>query len=241
VTDLVVFQDKFLVSGGFDKHIIIWDLLHMEMKFKILAHTGYINEIKISNNGLVFSCSQDASIKVWSLDQGTSIQSLNGHLEAVTSINLNSNSHKLVSGSIDKTVRVWSLSTQDPTIKFEGHEKPIIFVGFTQNDKFAVSGSSDCIKCWDIENKNLYANFFYTRIEFRKGIVADDYVVAGASDYSIKSWGLEGKEERKYNGHLEYVSCLKVIGGFAVTGGNDGSVRVGTLRKKNRWLVWLDM
>lgn len=234
VTDLIVFQDKFLVSGGFDKHIIIWDLLYMEMKFKILAHTGYINEIKISDNGLIFSCSQDGSIKVWDLAQGIPIQSLNGHLEAVTSINLNANSQKLVSGSIDKTVRVWSLSTQASTLKFEGHEKPIIFVGFSKNDKFAVSGSSDCIKCWDIENKNLYANFFYSRIEFRKGIVADDHVIAGASDYSIKCWNLENKEERKYNGHLEYVSCLKVVGGFVITGGNDGSVRVWNIAQKKQ-------
>lgn len=234
VTELTVFQDKFLISGGFDKHIIIWDLLYMEMKFRIPAHSGYINEIKISVNGFIFSCSQDSSIKIWDLAQGNLIDILCGHLEAVTCININLNSNKLVSGSADKTVRVWCLDTLNSSVKFEGHEKTVSFVGFSKGDKFVVSGSSDCVKCWDLENQNLHANFYHSRIEFRKGFVAEDWTVAGASDFSIRFWDIDKKEEKKYCGHLEYVSCLKVFGEFMVTGGNDGSVRFWKIAEKKQ-------
>ena len=56
----------------------------------------------------IVSGSYDDTIKVWSLELGTCLNTLVGHADAVTCLQFNY--HRIISGSLDCTLRFWDMN-----------------------------------------------------------------------------------------------------------------------------------
>lgn len=83
-----------------------FDLKHLE---RIDGHTDTIKDIKVSDSGLIATCSLDCNIKIWELNPKlTLLQTLNGHTDWVNEICWEDD--VLHSASSDKTIRVWKHS-----------------------------------------------------------------------------------------------------------------------------------
>ncbi|MBA0793864.1 hypothetical protein Gohar_018245, partial [Gossypium harknessii] len=55
------------------------------------------------------SASFDSTVKLWDVEQGKLLYSLNGHRDPVYSVAFSPNGEYLASGSLDKSMHVWSL------------------------------------------------------------------------------------------------------------------------------------
>lgn len=148
---------EFLLTGSQDKTIKRWDTAKLKYSpkasephrgakalFTRVAHEKDINAIDSSPNAPLFaSASQDRTIKIWSLEDGSVTGILRGHKRGVWSIqfspaatpplNLPEGGSSgarglLVSGSGDRTVKVWSLSTYTCLQTFEGHSNSVLKV-----------------------------------------------------------------------------------------------------------------
>ncbi len=72
------------------------------------GHTSTIRCLKvIDGRPIAVSGSRDASLKVWDIEKGVLVHSLQGHLHSVRCIEIAGN--QLVSGSYDCTCRVSNL------------------------------------------------------------------------------------------------------------------------------------
>ena len=147
----------FLLTGSQDKTIKRWDLTklkydssatesHSGVKalFTRVAHDKDINALDVSPISPLFaSASQDRTIKVWSLEDGSVAGILRGHKRGVWSIRFSpagtpaislpdggssGSRGLLISGSGDRTVKVWSLSTYTCLQTFEGHSNSVLKV-----------------------------------------------------------------------------------------------------------------
>ncbi|ETN38480.1 uncharacterized protein HMPREF1541_06515 [Cyphellophora europaea CBS 101466] len=146
----------FLITGSQDKTIKRWDTSKLKVNnddavqsgvraiYTRVAHEKDINAIDVSPIGPLFaSASQDRTIKIWSLEDGSVTGILRGHKRGVWSIKFSpagtppialaeggasSSRGLLVSGSGDKTVKVWSLSTYTCLLTFEGHSNSVLKV-----------------------------------------------------------------------------------------------------------------
>lgn len=146
----------FLITGSQDKTIKRWDTSKLKVQndasvqtgaraiYTRVAHEKDINAIDTSSTAPVFaSASQDRTIKIWSLEDGSVSGILRGHKRGVWSVKFSpagtppialaeggssSNRGLLVSGSGDKTVKVWSLSTYTCLLTFEGHSNSVLKV-----------------------------------------------------------------------------------------------------------------
>ena len=75
------------------------------------AHDKDINSIVIAPNDKIFAtASQDKTVKVWSVVDGTLIGTCNGHKRGVWSVQFSSVDQCLLTSSGDKTIKIWSLS-----------------------------------------------------------------------------------------------------------------------------------
>lgn len=103
---LVLTKDGRCISGGKDGFLRIWgnDDWHMEHAFP--AHRGVIYSMEVMGNFLV-TASRDKSIKIWSIDDYSPLQKLNGHRQSVNVI-LQQNEHSFVSVSDDGSLILWS-------------------------------------------------------------------------------------------------------------------------------------
>jgi guanine nucleotide-binding protein subunit beta-2-like 1 protein len=149
VTSLVCGEDEkgapLLISGSRDKSIIKWQL-HLddpkEVPIKVEKEEGEEGQ-------------DNESKKI----VGKPLRSLHGHNHFVSSLALNSDSTKLISGSWDKTIRLWDVPSSKSEKIFKGHTKDVLCVGFSQDERLIFSGGMDnTLKYWNTKGESKYDN-----------------------------------------------------------------------------------
>ena len=77
----------------------------------IKGHSGWVKSVvAMSPDGqTIVSGSGDNTIKVWNLDTGELLHTLEGHSDSVNSVAISPNGRTIVSGSEDETVKVWQV------------------------------------------------------------------------------------------------------------------------------------
>lgn len=89
---------------------------------RLVGHSGPVYSCKFSpDNQLLFSSSQDSTIRMWSLCTFSSVVVYKGHNGPVWDIDVGPSGHYFVSGSADRTARLWSTQGLQPLRLFVGH------------------------------------------------------------------------------------------------------------------------
>ena len=124
------------------------------------------------------------TIKLWEVDTGRELLTLNGHSGWVTSVAFSVDGKMLASGSDDKTIKLWEVATGRELRTLSVHFHSVESVVFSSDGKFLVSGSSDgTIKLWRADGSELMANLI--------GIGQQDWLVVtpdGLFDGSPSAW-----------------------------------------------------
>ncbi|KAL3994064.1 hypothetical protein ACH3XW_20195 [Acanthocheilonema viteae] len=80
---------RHLASAAKDGEIKIWDTVKCEMVRCLTGHTASVTCIKWGGQGLIYSGSQDRTIKVWRAEDGILCRTLAGHAHWVNTLALN--------------------------------------------------------------------------------------------------------------------------------------------------------
>ncbi|HZI86182.1 MAG TPA: caspase family protein [Pyrinomonadaceae bacterium] len=123
-------DNRWLVSGGKDNVIKIWDLATGNVLRTFYAHTSNVNAVAVSPNGKLFaSGSGDVNDKrdLWTFTQGG-----------------------VVGGAVDNTVRIWDIQTGQQLRVLRGHGLPVGAVAFSNDGQSLTSVSGDAVKVWDV-------------------------------------------------------------------------------------------
>ena len=194
VNTIAVSQNgKFLVSGGGDKTIKIWDLNSKKLLNTIEAkneqnkqgHGGSIYSIAISeDNRKIISGSGDKTIKVWELETGKLISTL---VDQRTSRQLTR-----------KAIKRRAKSNKDTKVKpFQvSHEASVDSLAISSknsnNQKFIISGASDnLIKIWELETGKLKRTLKGHKSSVRDLELVGNILISADNNYeTVKVWDL---------------------------------------------------
>ena len=111
------------------------------------GHTDTVWALAVGLDGRVYSGSADRTIKVWSSNSGTPLQTLRGHTDKVRAIAVGPDG-SIYSGSNDCTVRVWSGASGAHLRTLEGHTAWVSALAVGMDGK-VYSGSGDrTIRVW---------------------------------------------------------------------------------------------
>uniref|UniRef100_A0A8R1XSW6 WD_REPEATS_REGION domain-containing protein n=1 Tax=Onchocerca volvulus TaxID=6282 RepID=A0A8R1XSW6_ONCVO len=80
---------RFLASAAKDGEIRIWDTVKCEMIRCLTGHTASVTCVKWGGQGLIYTGSQDRTIKVWRAEDGILCRTLAGHAHWVNTLALN--------------------------------------------------------------------------------------------------------------------------------------------------------
>ena len=107
--------DDLLASSGylFDATVRIWNLTSYEEKFVLEGHMNNVFGLKLLDTDILASASEDNTIKLWNITNGSLIRTLSNHTEAIYwSLDFfDEESKLLLSGSVDRTIKFWKFTT----------------------------------------------------------------------------------------------------------------------------------
>ena len=99
------------------------------------------------------SGSEGITVKVWSVESGECVTTLEGHSDWVTSVSFSLDGQWIASGSCDNTVKVWSVESGECVTTLEGHSRGVNSVSFSPDGQWIASGSWDeTVKVWSVES-----------------------------------------------------------------------------------------
>ncbi|XP_045592676.1 WD repeat-containing protein 86-like isoform X2 [Procambarus clarkii] len=247
----IICAGDFLFSTSYDKTAKVWFLAadsncsqeeacirtfegHSKAVYPILfipgQDTGGLNEegLNINPADLVITGSTDATARSWSLDLGVCIKTFSKHTGPISCMDTGSQGKLLYTGSNDSTIRVWDISSGRCLKVLTEHKDSVTCLKVV--NRLLYSGSQDSkVKCWVREVGDCTRTYKTNRnqgsvtcIKLHRGILFAGYTDNAARAFDAKS----GTLKRIFQGHIDTVNCLAVLGTKLYTAGSDGAIMV---------------
>lgn len=118
----------------------------------LVAHSGPVYGVSFSPcKSYLLSCSEDGTVRLWSLLTWTNVCVYRGHCNPVWDVKFAPHGYYFATCSIDRTARIWATEHHHPLRIFVGHEDDIDLVEFHPSSNILATGSIDkTIMLWDI-------------------------------------------------------------------------------------------
>ncbi|KAK7403473.1 E3 ubiquitin ligase complex SCF subunit scon-2 [Neonectria punicea] len=236
----VHFDGCTLASGSIDKTVKIFSF-DTKQTFCLRGHTDWVNHVRIdSPSRVVFSASDDLSVKLWDLDSKQCIKTFLGHVGQVQQVLLmpaDFEPDEVPSPHTDNsdTLSVSSGRSASPVAPEQTVDNRAAYgSGFTSDPsrplppRYMLTGGLDnTVRLWDTATGKCIRSMF-GHVEGIWGLVGDTLrVVTGANDSMTKIWEpRSGKCERSFTGHAGPVTCVGLSDSRMASGSEDGEVRL---------------
>ncbi|KAL7293834.1 hypothetical protein TKK_0012892 [Trichogramma kaykai] len=223
-------QCRKLVSASKDGDLRIWDVVMSKTLLILSSHTQSVTCVRWGGRGLIYSSSQDRTIKVWRAEDGVLCRTLQKHAHWVNSLALN----------VDYVLRVGSFrikknKNEDDNFNPKSYAKE-------QYEKVGeeklVSASDDyTLIMWKPEHsKEPIAQLVgHQQLVNDVKFSPNGKIIASASfDKSIKVWcGETGKYIASLRGHVQRVYSIawSADSRLLVSGSADSTLKVWDMRK----------
>lgn len=235
----VHFDGRTLVSGSIDKSVKVFNF-DTKQSLVLRGHTDWVNHVRLDPpSRVVFSASDDLSVKLWDLDSKRCIKTFLGHVGQVQQVLLMPADFEPDEvPSIDNTDAV-SVSSGRSTTPVPPAEQPVD-IRAAYGPEFAsdlsrplpprymlTGGLDNTVRLWDTATGKCVRSMF-GHVEGIWGLVGDTLrVVTGANDSMTKIWEpRSGKCERSFTGHAGPVTCVGLSDCRMASGSEDGEVRI---------------
>jgi len=157
-----------------------------------LGHHNPVNTIAFSpNSKLMATGAMDNTVKIWDVESGLLIHSLEGHTHSVQSVAFSNDGDFVISGSLDKTVKLWHVLTGKLIQSIDAHTTGVTSVAWHPNGKLFVStGMDKIVKFWAAETGTEIENDLDIKDIANDVKFSPDgrYLACAVSDGSVKVW-----------------------------------------------------
>ncbi|KAH9001753.1 WD40 repeat-like protein [Lactarius akahatsu] len=244
------FDSTVLASGSVDTTVKVWNFRTGEC-FTLRGHRDWVNAVllwdvssdttppppppdvssqHITPGKMLFSASDDCTVRLWDLSLRTCVRQFSGHMGQVQCLKLFSLNLGHGAGDVtpdrpsDDSTRLAEATASSLTVT--GAQTPPREV--KQPQLFLVSGSLDnTVKLWDIDTGKVTRTLF-GHIEGVWAVACNKMrLVSGSHDRTIKIWSRDdGRCVSTLVGHTGAVTCLALGEDKIISGSDDGDVRI---------------
>ena len=226
---------KFIVSGGKDRIIRVWDGRTYEFLDAFKGHRDTITSVKFMPfSHVLVSISADRSVKTWNCDDMVFLDTYFGHQSHILDLDTLPGERALTC-SRDCTARIWK-TQEDSQIVFSGHIQSIDCVRAVAYDTFVTGGQDGSLSLWKISKKkpfkkyqNAHGGEWITALAVLKGT---DLVASGSSDGWVRFYKVgEAIQEVNKVCVKGYVNALEFTA--------NGEKLVAGISANHKWGRWM--
>lgn len=229
VDDFLKSLDTIPIDITEDSNILLWDKAGKKIK-SFVGHRGFVNSIGFCKDTDRIISTDEQSIKLWEIDNGKEIKSLDTGLKGPGSPTAFTSDCTNAITASNKTIKLWDLITSKQSGQIEDNGGLISAIAISESGNLIVSGHSDgAIKIWDVKTGKIIDSFHGGTQAITAITISTDesYITAGSYDGLVKIWGVkDGMEVSKCKGH-EY-NVLSVTfskdGMFVLSAGGDKTI-----------------
>ena len=202
---------QYLAAGDTKGNIIMRRVTDGQPICTFEGHSAWVVSLDFSPDGKTLASSScDCTAKLWNVDTGQCLHSLEEHQE-VWSVAFSPDGQTLASGCDDNIVRLWNINTGKCIKCFQGHQGEVLSVVFSLDGTKLISGSHDkTIGLWDIKTGQCLKIFLGHQDGVRSISLHPDgrLLASGSSDRTIKLWNINtGECINTFQGHDNVVLC----------------------------------
>jgi WD40 repeat protein len=199
----------------------------------LVGHSDVVTAVAVLTDGRrALSGSADDTLRLWDLDTGESLRTMEGHTNSITAVAVLDDGRRALSASVDKTLRLWDLDTGETLRTIEGLTDWVNAVAVLADGRRALSGSFDnTLRLWDLDTgKTLRTLKGHTGTVTAVAALADGKRgLSGSTDGTLRLWDLTtGETLRIFTGHTGPIEAVAVLadGRRVLSGSDDGTLRL---------------
>lgn len=171
----VAASERFVVSGGEDGTVRVWDLPGGHCLHVLTGHAHDVAAVAVNGTGLVaLSGDAEGTVRVWDLETGLILHELLGHAGRVTAVAVAVDGRRALSGGVDGTVRMWDLRSGVRLHVLHGHEGAVSAVALGVHGRSY--GVDKLVRVWDTETGRC--------VRTLRGLDIGDHVALGGDGLS---------------------------------------------------------
>eukprot|EP01095_Lingulamoeba_sp_RSL-Kostka_P005566 TRINITY_DN1694_c0_g1_i2.p1 TRINITY_DN1694_c0_g1~~TRINITY_DN1694_c0_g1_i2.p1 ORF type:complete len:485 (-),score=165.86 TRINITY_DN1694_c0_g1_i2:165-1619(-) len=189
-------QESHVITGGVDSKVVIYNRETKKKLYTLSGHNKSVLDVKFHpKNDIVFSCSQDNTVRVWNKNDNEFNCShvLTNHTSSVTTIDLHPLNDYLISAGNDKK---WGFHDINTGITLADVTHNEVTKGYStamiHPDGVIFGTGSNDIRIWDIKNTTSVAHLQSPHSGVVSGLCFSEngyYLVSGGSK-EVKLWDL---------------------------------------------------
>ncbi|KAH8804550.1 WD40-repeat-containing domain protein [Xylogone sp. PMI_703] len=158
---------KYVVTGGSDRKIIVWDTSNLKPLRVFTHHRDAVTGLAFRRGtNQLYSASKDRTVKTWSLDELAYVETLFGHQDEVVDVAALAQERCISVGARDRTARLWKI-VDETQLVFRGGggdkrsrggpskalEGSIDRVAMIDEEMFVTGGDNGTLALWTVQKK----------------------------------------------------------------------------------------
>ncbi|XP_049780505.1 E3 ubiquitin-protein ligase COP1-like isoform X2 [Schistocerca cancellata] len=184
------YHKSTLASSDYEGTVTVWDAVSGQRVKTFQEHEKRCWSVDFNDvdTRLIASGSDDARVKLWSLNIDRSVASLEAKANVCcVKFNPRSSCH-LAFGSADHCVHYYDLrNMKEPLSVFKGHRKAVSYVKFLNKEEIVSASTDSQLKMWNINNPHCLRSFVgHINEKNFVGLATDgDYVACGSENNAL--------------------------------------------------------
>lgn len=152
---------KFVATGGQDKRIVVRETLNLSILRVFKQHRDAVLGLSCRRGtNQMYSCSADRTVKLFSLDELTYIDTLFGHQDIIPDICSLAQERCVTIGARDRTARLWKIIDESQLVFRSPAQKSLEFaegsidcVAMLDEQHFVTGSDNGSISLWSLQKK----------------------------------------------------------------------------------------